>query len=65
METYDGTLWAEPNPLPDGQEVPLQLPTVELPDDVDTIPVRAANGGGKKRAPDPDGRTRFAAGVPS
>lgn len=40
METYDGTLWAEPNPVPSDRTLPLQLPTVSLPDDVDKIPIR-------------------------
>ncbi len=39
METYDGTLWAEPNPVPDGHPLPVQLPSVSLPDEVDTIPL--------------------------
>lgn len=39
MESYEGTLWAEPNPIPAGMNLPLQLPPVELPDGVDTIPV--------------------------
>ena len=38
METYDGTLWAEPNPVPDDVTLPLTLPRVDIPDDVDTIP---------------------------
>jgi len=38
MESYDGTLWAEPNPIPSDMKVPLRLPSVELPDDVDTVP---------------------------
>ena len=37
MESYDGTLWAEPNPIPDGVDVPLRLPSVDLPADIDTI----------------------------
>lgn len=44
METYDGTLWAEPNPIPDGLEVPVELPSVDLPDDVDRIPIRRRKG---------------------
>jgi lysine 2,3-aminomutase len=40
METYDGSLWAEPNPLPDGADVPVTLPAVDLPDGVDTIPIQ-------------------------
>ena len=39
METYDGSLWAEPNPIPEGMDVPMQLPRVDLPANVDTIPV--------------------------
>jgi len=42
MESYDGTLWAEPNPIPDGMELPCRLPPVELPEDVDTIPTTSA-----------------------
>jgi len=42
METYDGTLWAEPNPIPEGLDVPVQLPRVTLPDDVDRIPIQPA-----------------------
>lgn len=38
METYDGTLWAEPNPVPDDVTLPMTLPRVDIPDDVDTIP---------------------------
>jgi lysine 2,3-aminomutase len=38
MESYDGTLWAEPNPVPDDLDLPFRLPTVELPEDVNTIP---------------------------
>lgn len=39
METYDGSLWAEPNPVPRNLDLPLELPQVELPNDVDTIPI--------------------------
>ncbi|MFO8099660.1 MAG: KamA family radical SAM protein [Salinibacter sp.] len=39
MESYDGTLWAEPNPLPDDADVPVRLPSVSLPADVDTLPM--------------------------
>jgi lysine 2,3-aminomutase len=48
METYDGSLWAEPNPLPEDTTVPLQLPTVSLPEDVDTIPMAEAGRAGRK-----------------
>lgn len=44
METYDGTLWAEPNPIPEGQEVPIQLPEVDVPAGVDTLPLSADAG---------------------
>jgi lysine 2,3-aminomutase len=37
MESYDGTLWAEPNPLPNDPP-PHTLPAVDLPPDADTIP---------------------------
>jgi lysine 2,3-aminomutase len=37
MESYDGTLWAEPNPISNDEDVPFRLPSVTLPDDVDTI----------------------------
>jgi len=42
MESYDGTLWAEPNPIPSGITPPMTLPSVSLPDDVDTISTNAA-----------------------
>jgi len=45
METYDGALWAEPNPIPDGTTVPLDLPAVSLPDAVDTIPLSSPRSG--------------------
>jgi lysine 2,3-aminomutase len=47
MESYDGTLWAEPNPIPDGVDVPLRLPSVDLPADVNTI----STGGPTASAP--------------
>jgi lysine 2,3-aminomutase len=62
METYDGTLWAEPNPLPDGADLPVTLPAVDLPDGVDTIPIQgdersqsgmAANASAVDGAPEP------------
>jgi len=31
METYSGQLWAEPNPLPPGEERSLALPEIDLP----------------------------------
>ncbi|MFB6278288.1 MAG: KamA family radical SAM protein [Salinibacter sp.] len=42
MESYDGTLWAEPNPIPPGTTPPMTLPSVSLPDDIDTISTNAA-----------------------
>ncbi|PSQ81204.1 MAG: arginine 2,3-aminomutase, partial [Bacteroidetes bacterium QS_1_63_11] len=42
MESYDGTLWAEPNPIPSGTTPPMTLPSVSLPDNVDTISTNAA-----------------------
>jgi len=37
MESYSGQLWAEPNPIPAGYDVPLTLPSVDIPDAADTI----------------------------
>lgn len=37
MESYSGQLWAEPNPIPDGYELPFRLPGVEMPREADTI----------------------------
>jgi lysine 2,3-aminomutase len=53
METYDGTLWAEPNPVPDGMNPPLQLPTVECPADVDTIPIQKEVTGAETNGEEP------------
>jgi lysine 2,3-aminomutase len=41
METTRGTLWAEPNPLPDGYEPPVRLPEIEMPEGVRTVPTGA------------------------
>ena len=41
MESYDGTLWAEPNPIPPGMTVPLTLPSISMPDEAETIPTQA------------------------
>jgi lysine 2,3-aminomutase len=43
METYDGSLWAEPNPVPDGRALPLELPSVDRPENVDTIPLASGD----------------------
>ncbi|WP_245846076.1 KamA family radical SAM protein [Longibacter salinarum] len=40
METYSGQLWAEPNPIPSDENVPLQLPPIDLPPEADTIDIR-------------------------
>ena len=45
METYDGTLWAEPNPLPEGVPPPLQLPRIDLPPEAETLPLEATMPG--------------------
>jgi lysine 2,3-aminomutase len=47
MRTWDGTLWAEPNPLPPGYAPPegappVTLPAVPLPPDAETIATRTA-----------------------
>ena len=42
METYDGTLWAEPNPLPPDETRTFALPSIALPDGIATIPTGAA-----------------------
>ncbi|HYE94947.1 MAG TPA: KamA family radical SAM protein [Rubricoccaceae bacterium] len=41
METTRGTLWAEPNPIPEGRAVPLRLPEIEMPAEAKTIPTGA------------------------
>jgi lysine 2,3-aminomutase len=45
MESYDGTLWAEPNPIPEGADLPVRLPRVEMPEGVDTIPINRPSAG--------------------
>ncbi len=42
METYDGTLWAEPNPVPPDEACRFALPQIPLPEGVATIPTGAA-----------------------
>lgn len=42
METYDGTLWAEPNPIPPDEAGALTLPAIDLPPGIATIPTGAA-----------------------
>ncbi|MEO1572586.1 MAG: KamA family radical SAM protein [Bacteroidota bacterium] len=41
METTRGTLWAEPNPLPDGYAPPIALPEITMPPEARTIPTGA------------------------
>ena len=41
VETYDGTLWAEPNPLPEDERRTLALPEIPLPEGIATIPTNA------------------------
>ena len=45
MESYDGTLWAEPNPIPEGADLPVRLLRVEMPEGVDTIPINRPSAG--------------------
>jgi len=37
MRTYDGTLWAEPNPLPADFSCKVTLPSISMPEDAQTI----------------------------
>jgi lysine 2,3-aminomutase len=41
METTRGTLWAEPNPIPEGCALPLRLPEIPMPPEARTIPTGA------------------------
>jgi lysine 2,3-aminomutase len=41
METTRGTLWAEPNPLPEGYTPSLRLPEIALPPEARTVPTGA------------------------
>ena len=42
METYDGTLWAEPNPMEKDEGDVIQLQQIEMPAGIATIPTGAA-----------------------
>ena len=55
METTRGTLWAEPNPLPDGFACAVALPEIDLPAEARTIPTGAATF-----VPVPDGYAEVA-----
>ena len=41
MESYDGTLWAEPNPIDPDARMPLTLPSIPMPAGAKTIPTEA------------------------
>ena len=41
METTRGTLWAEPNPIPPGLDVPIRLPEIAVPEGARTVPTGA------------------------
>ncbi|GAB5519772.1 MAG: KamA family radical SAM protein [Rhodothermales bacterium] len=41
MNTYQDRLWAEPNPIPEGEETPFRLPVMALPEEAETIPTGA------------------------
>ncbi len=53
MHSYDGTVWAEPNPVEDPQALPRRLPAVAYPEDARTIPTEAPTftGGDDAAAP--------------
>ncbi len=42
MKSYQGPLWAEPNPIPDGENTTYTLPQIETPEGINTIPTGAA-----------------------
>jgi lysine 2,3-aminomutase len=42
MESYDGTLWAEPNPVPASACLPFTLPSIAMPDAADTLHTSAS-----------------------
>jgi len=61
METYDGTLWAEPNPISQENGLPLQLPEIPLPHEAKTVDVN-----GTQPSPNGDiasGAERASAGI--
>jgi lysine 2,3-aminomutase len=71
MESYGGQLWAELNPIPDGVDVPLRLPEIEMPAGAETIPThdapspqgaRAAEGKGARPANGRQAKDRAAGG---
>ena len=41
METTRGTVWAEPNPIPEGYDLPFRLPEIPMPPEAKTIPTGA------------------------
>jgi lysine 2,3-aminomutase len=38
MESYEGRLWAEPNPIPPGETSSVTLPAVDMPEAAETLP---------------------------
>ena len=42
MRSYQGPLWAEPNPKPEGEDCAYTLPEIEMPAEAKTIPTGAA-----------------------
>ncbi|MDX1419335.1 MAG: KamA family radical SAM protein [Rubricoccaceae bacterium] len=51
METTRGTVWAEPNPIPDGLDLPLRLPEIAMPPEAKTVPTGAPTFVHGERAP--------------
>ena len=41
MKSYQGPLWAEPNPVPPGEQTSYTLPQIETPEGINTIPTGA------------------------
>lgn len=42
MRSYQGPLWAEPNPVPASESTTFVLPSIEMPEEAKTIPTGAA-----------------------
>jgi lysine 2,3-aminomutase len=61
METYDGTIWAEPNPLPANEAVPYSLPSVPMPAEAKTVDT---NDPERPPFSDPAASAPFASEVP-
>lgn len=41
VRSYSGKLWAEPNPIPDGEKRSFDLPAIPYPPDAETLPTAA------------------------